>query len=134
MNEKTISVISDIEKYLADLESFGISSVTDLKGREKYYASSMVLFSLINRVIDLAQAILISKNLGMPGSYREIFSILTERGIIDQGMFDLMKRYIVLRNRLSHEYQRIDVKELFSGIRDAGSLKDVVSRLKKELG
>jgi uncharacterized protein YutE (UPF0331/DUF86 family) len=134
MNEKIISALSDIEKYFSDLESFGISSMSDLKGLEKYYASSMVLFSLVNRIIDLAQEIVISRKLGMPGSYREIFGILAERGIIDPKMFDLMKRYVALRNRLSHEYQRINGKELFNGIRDAGALRDVVSRLKKELG
>ncbi len=134
MNEKVVAALNDIEKYLSDLASLDITSVSDLKVLEKYYASSMVLFSLINRIIDLAQEIVISRKLGMPGSYREIFGILSDRGIIDQAMFDLMKRYVALRNRLSHEYQRINGRELFNGIRDAGALRDVVSRLKKEMG
>jgi uncharacterized protein YutE (UPF0331/DUF86 family) len=42
----------------------------------------MVLFSLLNRVFDLGSEMAIAHNLGIPGTYREIFVLLRKDGII----------------------------------------------------
>ena len=133
MDEKVIAILNDTEKYLSDLDKLKISAEEDLKGLEKYYAISMVLFSLLNRIIDLAQEVVILKKLGMPGSYRDIFRILNSRGIITKKMFDEMKRFVDLRNRLSHEYHRLDEKDILSAIKRTGVLKDFIAVMKSEL-
>ncbi len=77
--ERLTKIISDIYRYLDDLERMEIKDPRDLDDIKNFYAVSMILFTLINRVIDLGDEIVTSRNLGVPGTYREIFNLL-ERG------------------------------------------------------
>ena len=77
--ERLTKIISDIHRYLDDLERIEIKDPRDLDDIKNFYAVSMILFTLINRVIDLGDEIVTSRNLGVPGTYREIFNLL-ERG------------------------------------------------------
>ena len=81
--EQVTKIIADIERYTKDLEELGISRRDDLEDRRNLYALSMLLFSIINRAIDLADEVVITNRLGMPSSYTEIFSLLSRKGFID---------------------------------------------------
>lgn len=72
--ERIGKIISDIERYFRDLELEGlnIKNVEDLEDRKDFYAISMVLFSILNRAIDLGDEIVMANNLGMPSTYKEI--------------------------------------------------------------
>jgi len=74
--ERTARIISDIEKYLRDLEELDIKEARDLADKRNFYAISMVLFSILNRTIDLGEELVMANNLGMPSTYREIFKLL----------------------------------------------------------
>lgn len=131
--ERIISILSDIEKYMNDLKEMNVNRLEDLDNIEKYYASSMVLFSLLNRVLDLGQEIVISKKLGMPSSYRDIFRILLSRKIIGSDLFKKMEAFVDLRNALSHEYHRIDKGLIFDAINGIDTVRKVVERLREEV-
>jgi len=126
--ERIIKIMSDIEKYLSDLKDRNIRSLEDLKDIEKYYATSMILFSLLNRVIDLGQEIVIGKKFGMPSSYKEIFRILFERKIIDKSTFENMEKFVDLRNILSHEYYRAEAAVIFKAVKNIGVIKNFVEK------
>lgn len=98
--ERIVKILSDIENYLNDLEERNIRRSEDLTNVEKYYATSMILFSLLNRVIDLAQEVVLGKKLGMPASYKQIFRILSEKRLISRELFKEMEKFINLRNIL----------------------------------
>ena len=74
--ERIARIISDIEKYLRDLEELDIKEARDLADKRNFYAISMVLFSILNRTIDLGEELVMANNLGMPSTYREIFKLL----------------------------------------------------------
>jgi len=74
--ERIGKIISDIEKYFRDLKELKIEKIEDLKDKRNFYALSMALFSILNRTIDLGSEIVIANNLGMPSTYRDIFSLL----------------------------------------------------------
>jgi len=131
--ERIINILSDIKKYLSDLEKIKIKNLNDLKDINKYYAVSMILFSLLNRVIDLGQEIIISKNYGMPSTYKEIFKILCDRKIINDKMFLEFEKLVNLRNSLSHEYYRIDEKDIYNGLIKVNLIKQFVEVAKKEV-
>jgi uncharacterized protein YutE (UPF0331/DUF86 family) len=78
--ERIGTIFSDIQRYLKDFEDLGIHSVQDLQDKRNFYASSIVLFSLLNRVFDLGSEMAIAHNLGIPGTYREIFVLLQKTG------------------------------------------------------
>jgi hypothetical protein len=64
--ERIARIISDIEKYLRDLEELDIKEAKDLADKRNFYAISMVLFSILNRTIDLGEELVMANNLGMP--------------------------------------------------------------------
>ncbi|NCN65747.1 MAG: DUF86 domain-containing protein [Candidatus Altiarchaeum hamiconexum] len=79
-------MINDIEKYFGDLENLGIEKADDLDDRKNFYAVSMVLFTILNRAIDLGEEIVLSKNLGMPSTYKDIFRLLLKNKTIEKNI------------------------------------------------
>ncbi len=122
-------IFSDIRTYAADLESMEIRSVGDLHDRKNFYAVSMILFSLLNRVFDLGSEIVMARNLGIPGTYREIFVRLEKDGLIDPDLANRMIRMAASRNLLSHEYHGITEEQLFALLKDAGHIQAFVRRM-----
>jgi len=74
--ERITRILLDIDRYLEDLHLLAISTEQDLEDRRNFYARSMVLFSLLDAMIDLADEIVAARDLGMPSTYREIFAML----------------------------------------------------------
>ncbi|MDI6807138.1 MAG: DUF86 domain-containing protein [Candidatus Aenigmarchaeota archaeon] len=131
--ERVVKILSDVEKYFKDLEDREIKTVDDLRDVEKYYATSMILFSLLNRIIDLGQEIVLSKKLGMPSTYKEIFEILFERNFITKEMLNELKKLVDVRNILSHEYYRVDISFIFKAAKRVKVIKEFVKIMKKEI-
>ncbi len=63
----------------------------------------MVLFSIVNRTIDLADEIVVSNSLGMPSSYRETFASLARDGSVDRTLMEKMSGPVFSRNLPAHE-------------------------------
>ena len=74
----------------------------------------MVLFSLLNRVFDLGSEMDIAHNLGIPGTYREIFVLLQNNGFIENDLANEMIGLVTYRDLLSHEYHGISEETFFS--------------------
>jgi hypothetical protein len=55
--ERIGTIFSDIQRYLKDFEGVGIHSVRDLDDKRNFYASSMILFSLLNRVFPFHESL-----------------------------------------------------------------------------
>ncbi len=58
--------------------------------------------------LDLGGHIVADQQLGSPGSYREVFTILGESGIFSPELTQKMESFAGLRNVLAHDYLRID--------------------------
>ncbi|HMK15314.1 MAG TPA: DUF86 domain-containing protein, partial [Methanomicrobiales archaeon] len=100
--EQVSKIVSDIERYTKDLQELDIRAREDLEDRRTLYALSMLLFTIINRALDLADEVIITNRLGMPQSYKEIFEILRRRGFIDRKLADEMARIVFYRNMIAH--------------------------------
>ena len=61
--ERLLSIIRDIERFFCDLDSINVRKIEDLASNGRFYAVSMLLFSLINRAIDLGEEIVADKKL-----------------------------------------------------------------------
>ena len=99
--ERINIIMKDIETYLKKLESLKIKSEGDLKDDRNFYASSMLIFSAINRSIDLAEQIVKDRGLGSPIEYRELFDMLERGKIISSQTAEKIKDLIILRNKIS---------------------------------
>ncbi len=128
--ERIGTIFSDIQRYLMDLEDLGIHNVLDLHDKRNFYASSMILFSLLNRVFDLGSEMAIAHNLGIPGTYREIFVMLRKNGIIENDLAHEMIGLVTYRNLLSHEYHGITEETLYNLTKKIDSIRQFVGIMK----
>lgn len=128
--ERIAKMISDIERYLRDLKELDIQRVEDLDDKKNLYALSMVLFSITNRAIDLADEIVMANDLGMPSTYRETFKLLARNGYIDATLMEKMSKLVFYRNLLAHEYYDVTEKDLFDLQKNIGMVRQFVDIVK----
>ncbi len=128
--ERLGKIISDIEKYLKDLKELDINNIEDLSDKKNLYSVSMVLFSIINRTIDMADEIVMSNNLGMPSTYKEIFNLLAKNDYIDDTLRDKMSKLVFYRNLVSHEYYDMTEKDIFNVMERIYTVREFVDAVK----
>ncbi len=129
--ERFGSIFSDIQKYLRDLEEMNIGREEDLNNKRNFYAVSMVMFSLLNRVLDLGSEMVISHDLGIPSTNRDIFVLLEKNGLISTELGKEMKGLVTFRNLLSHEYHGINESKLFLLTKKVGTIREFVDLMKE---
>lgn len=131
--ERLTKIISDIYRYLDDLERMELTDIRDLDDIKNFYAVSMILFTLINRVIDLGDEIVTSRNLGVPGTYREIFNLLERGKVIDKELASDLSNLVYQRNILAHEYHNLTEKDVFRTYRMVPVIRKFVERVKEDI-
>ena len=129
--DRVTRIIRDIEKYFSDLEELDIDSVEDLVDMRNYHAASMLLFTLINRAIDLGNEIIVANNYGMALSYGEIFSILEKKGRIKKKDASDLMFLVRSRNKLSHQYQDLSAEEIFKVCKTIGAIREFSEQARK---
>ena len=109
--ERLVSVIRDIERFFTDLDKFQIKSESDFYHFDKFYGVSMILFSIVNRAIDLGEEIVTDKKLGFPNKYREIFELLHKNELISDRLSHDFSDLVHFRNLAAHEYHSFKEKD-----------------------
>jgi len=127
--EKKQIIIKKIESYFKEIEDMNIKNIKDLN-LVKLRAVSMDIFSIINLTIDLGNEIIFSSNIGFPSEYKEIFTIIRRKGIIDEKLENELKDLIILRNKISHKYGDLTEKEIFDSIKKINVVKDFIKKIK----
>ena len=131
--EQIAIMLKDVERYLSIIEDMGISK-EDLEEPEKYLALSMAIFQIMNRSIDIGNEIISgSKDIPLPGSYKETFQILHENKILSKETASNMTKLMKFRNAIAHEYYRITPTEMLNLKDDVYDAEDFVSEIKKYL-
>jgi len=131
--ERLTKIISDIYRYLDDLERMEIKDPRDLDDIRNFYAVSMLLFTLVNRAIDLGDEIVTSRNLGVPGTYREIFTLLKRGKVIDEELASDLSNLAYKRNILAHEYYNLTGEDLFDISRRIPAVGKFVEQIKESI-
>jgi len=128
--ERIVKIVSDIEKYFRDLEELKIEKMADIEDKRNFYALSMVLFSILNRTIDLANEIVMANNLGMPSTYKDIFRLLAKNGFIERELEKRLSNLVFYRNLLSHEYYELTEEDVFDIFKRINVVKQFVEKSK----
>jgi len=90
----------------------------------------IVAFNLhiaVESFIDIAAHIISENGWGVPGSASEMFYLLEDKGILETALTERIIKAVGLRNLIVHEYGEIDLKRLFTTVRD--DLKDITAFL-----
>ena len=77
---------------------------------------SIVLFNLIQSIqasVDIGAHIISDSEWGVPGSQADIFEILAQHKIISKQLSQGMIKMVGFRNRIVHEYEKIDLRIVY---------------------
>lgn len=128
--ERITHIIGDIEKYFTDMKELEIEEIDDLDDKRNFYSLSMLLFSILNRAIDLGEEIIAGKKLGVPSRYRDVFKILAQNKIIDKPLEKELSDLVFYRNLLSHEYHDLSVDDVFNVYKRISIVRRFVEAIK----
>lgn len=129
--ERIGTIIADIGRYGQDLDDLGIRGIGDLGDKRTFYAASMILFALLNRIIDLGNEVILARGFRIPSTYREVFTILEKEGVIGPDIARKIGSLVFYRNLLSHEYHGIDEEKVFLLISRVGDIRLFTENLRR---
>lgn len=129
------TIIVTIQKNLTYLKQKNIISVDSFKeSLDNYYSSSMALFTIQNKILELGEELIdnLNKNL-FPNKYSQIPQILLQEKIIDLNLYKKFNSFIEYRNEIAHEYEGISENEIFWCIQNLDFVEEIIRISKKEL-
>lgn len=121
-----------IEKYIKELESYKITK-ENLKDSKNYHASSMLIFAILNRLIDLGSEIITAEELGAPNTYQDIMTILIKGNILNKEQGEKINKLLSKRNAFAHFYGEITEKEVYDTILDLKEVEAFLKTIKKRV-
>ena len=74
-----------------------------------------------------------SRNLGVPGTYREIFNLLARGNVIDKELASDLSNLVYQRNILAHEYHNLTEKDVFRTYRRVYVIRKFVEQVKEHI-
>ena len=125
-----------LENYLARVQvKSGADLNTFLAELDRQEITIFNLLQAIQICIDIAAHIVSEEGYGVPGSTSEMFYLLEDNGIIEKTMTEKMVRAIGFRNRIAHEYEKIDIEKVFQAAREnTQDLVTFIQAILKKLG
>ncbi len=125
---RLVENILRFEKHFANAQKLRDKNVLDYL---IYNTLAMECFQAVNALIEIVEHIVSEEKLGFPSTYREIFEILKNEGIISSEVFNHAKRLIFLRYMKVHEFYRIGEGELLEMVELLEVVSDFVQKVKK---
>jgi len=115
-------ILSDINQYLEDARSISLQQTRQDRDRRNFYALSMVLFALANRLIDLGRETVYFHGYAGPEEEirnKAIFKRLSDYNVIDPATRQDLILLVNFRNQCSHHFHEItkeDLKEVMDSL------------------
>ncbi len=128
--------LSEIEKYFQLLKPLREKPKEIIQADSTIYAAiERYLYLLCQTTIDFAEAVISYTNLRKPGSYKEVFEILSEGdGIISSATSLEMEKMAGFRNVLAHAYGKVDFDKLYQVLtEDIEKIKLFINEIKNKI-
>lgn len=115
--ERKLQVITENVKLLVPIASMDLavyrSDIYRRKGVER------ILQELVEAMVDINVHVLRNSDVAVPDDMYSSFSALSDVGILDRALAENLAPSAGLRNRLVHEYDRLDDVKILEAIRTA---------------
>jgi len=114
-NAPSLEIIHDIRQYFEDANQIFNRKRRYDNDRRDFYARSMVIFAISNRIIDLAREVTSICGYSKPGEQirnKVFFKRFNDHQVIDLKMRQEMINLVNFRNRISHHFFEITNDEL----------------------
>ena len=89
----------------------------------------MIIFSIVNRAIDLGEEIVSYKKFGLPTRYGDIFYLLKKNKIIGREMYEQILDLVHFRNLAAHEYQTFSEEDVFKASERIDVVKEFIKKV-----
>ncbi len=129
--ERIEVIIEDLEFLISKLKSFNIKSSKDLNDDKNFYSSSMVIFSILNRSVDLAEQVVEGKRIGFAMKYRDFFKMLEDKKILTKDTSENIQDLIIKRNKISHRYSSVTEDELFDVLNKVNVIETFIKEIEE---
>ena len=123
--ERLNFIVEDINIYFEKLRKIAPTK-ENLNNDEKFLSTSMAIFQILNRMIDLADEIVKIEKIGYPLQIKDLFTFLEEKNIIDKKLERKLKDLVISRNKFSHRYGNITKEEILLILKELDSVKDFI--------
>lgn len=130
--ERIGKIISEIEKYVKEIKEYNLTR-EKLKESQVYYASSMIIFAILNRIIDLGSEIISAEHLGAPNTYSDIMEILSKSNVINKEQAKKLNNLISKRNIFAHFYGDITEKDIYNSLSQLKEVELFLVTIKKRV-
>ncbi len=121
---RLLEALSENRTRLSQLASMPVDRYVEQQafaGRYLVQASAQVC-------IDLANHLISSEGWRVPRDFRDAFTVLEERGILDARLAERMRALVGLRNRLVHLYAEVDDSRVHRALSEGLSDLDAFAR------
>lgn len=128
------SLLSRLEKHREKAKELAEKNVSEYL---VFNALAMECFQAVNSAIELGELIVSEQNLGFPATYREIFELLHNAGIVTKETLNKLSKLIFFRNLIAHEYYKIteeELKEMAHLLECLDELREGAKRLSSKRG
>lgn len=117
---RLIKHIAFLESELKDYEDFkSLSWEIYAKQNDKRRNVERWVENIINSSIDISKIILLSENMVIPDTYRDIVNLISSISGFDKKYIEPMGEWVKLRNIISHEYLDIRWNSISRFIQEA---------------
>ena len=117
MDERISDKITEIERYLEELESILPRSFEEYSFDWKIRDICERRFEkIIEAVIDLGFLIVKGEKLEIPKDDENVFSILKDNKLISAQLYEKLKQAKGMRNIITHQYGKIDDELVFEAV------------------
>jgi uncharacterized protein YutE (UPF0331/DUF86 family) len=89
-----------------------------LARRTEAEALILNLYLVLQESSDLAMHVVADRALGVPGDARAAFEMLAKSGVVEDPLATRLAAAVGLRNRIAHEYGRLDLQRVYEAARD----------------
>jgi len=122
--------LKELEDNLDELQRFEQYEASDLQeDRQLRWALRYGFLASIQRVIDVACAVVSLKSLGYPKSYADCIRMLRDAGILPEALAGNLIKAVGLRNILVHDYLEVDDGELLRSLDQLDDLRAFASHI-----
>ncbi len=127
--DRILKIYSDLDRFFFDLKEIKSDEKMELVD---FYASSMLLFSILQRTIDLGEELILELNLNLPDSHRDVFETLAKAKIITKEENEKLKNMVSFRNLIAHQYYEFEKKDIVKICKDLNVITNFVEKSKKQ--
>ncbi len=117
MRESTIRRIEKLKNSLEKLKKYSEMEIGEILLKPEICDSiERSLQVCVEALADISRKIISNLNWRIPLSYKDVFKVLHENGVIDSKLLSRLEELAGIRNIIVHFYTEVDIKKIYENL------------------